>query len=72
MSKYNEKYKIKFNINPIFQCILGQFFGWAIVLETYLSSRDYKDSDEVDFTYYKFSDFNKCFKYIDSKLNKGV
>ncbi|GEM_PF-4054523 len=63
--KYNEKYKIKFAFNPVAQCLLGQCFGWLMILELYYESRDYREGDEVGFTYHK-SNADKCVNYINN------
>ena len=60
---YNPKYKIHFKFNPIMQCILGQFFGWQLVLEAFNHSRKITKDDEVLFTLNK-NNFNEAVKHI--------
>ena len=63
--KYNTKYKILFKFNPLMQCILGQFFGWQLVMDAYnCNCRDLQECDKVLFTYSNQSQFNKLVKHI--------
>lgn len=60
---YNPKYKILFQFNPIMQCMLGQFFGWQLILEAFNQARKIKKDDEVLFIMNK-SNFNEAVKHI--------
>jgi hypothetical protein len=68
--KYNEQYKIRFDFNPSFQCVLAKPFGWMTILDLFANSRDYKEGDEVLF-YYRKSNADKCIEHIN-KMRRSI
>jgi len=71
--KYNEKFKILFEWNPVAQCVIGRYFGWQIVWQIYEESRDYKEGDKVLFTMSSGSQWDKLINIlIKEDINGGI
>lgn len=60
--KYNNRLKIQFNFNPVFQGIYN-FFGWQLVLDSYFESTDIKLYDGKYFVY-TGNNWKQLIKYI--------
>ena len=58
-------YKIKFKFDPYFQCVLGRWFGWQLLLDAVCNKNDFYYTKP--FTYKKNS-FDKAVNHI--KKNK--
>jgi hypothetical protein len=71
-NKYDPRLKIKYEWNPMAQVTIGKFDGYMLIFESYCDTREYKNDDEVRFTFKNQSDWNKCVKYIKENWNQLI
>jgi hypothetical protein len=75
MYKYNYQHKILFIENPFFQCVLGQFAGWMLVLGVYGNSinvnKDELKTLDIKFKYNSLSKYNKLADFIKKSLKEN-